>query len=227
MIRPRPWNTTDRLFFLTLAVCGGLGVQSLVTGSLNHTFLVWNLFLAWIPYCLGVGIDRLASWTEPGTGILVLPTALWLLFFPNAPYIVTDLVHLRRAAPEHLVLNGLLIASFATLGMALGLLSLRRVHAIVARRLGARTGWAFVGAVFLLTGAGVWMGRVLRWNSWDLATNPVAMLRRTVDVLLAPWNHLHAVGFTLLFAVGLFVLYQRLVVRSRVRVRAPRRLGLL
>lgn len=225
-MRPRSWSTTQRLAFLCLVVCAVHVVRSLIIGYAGYSFLLWNLFLAWIPYWLGLAIDRLASRSEHGTGLLVLPTALWLLFFPNAPYIVTDLVHLRGSEPRYLILDAVVIASFAALGMALGLLSLRRVHAIVARRLGERLGWAFVGSVFVLTGAGVWMGRVLRWNSWDVVTHPMPLLRRTFGSLLKPWDHLPSVTFTLLFALGLFLLYERFVHSPRTQQRSGRRLRL-
>ena len=227
MIRRRPWSTTDRLVLLTVAAGGALLARSLLIGHVGYRFLAWNLFLAWIPYVLGLGIHRLASRTEHGTGILVLPTALWLLFFPNAPYIVTDFVHLRGSAPGFLLLDAWVIAAFAALGVALGLLSLHRVHVVVARRLGERLGWAFVGATLLLTGAGVWMGRVLRWNSWDVFTDPRPLVARILDALSAPWHHLHAVGFTALFALGLFAVYRYFLRGGRVAVRVDRRLGLL
>ena len=221
-MRPSSWSTTRRLALLSLAVCAALVVRSLLIGYLGYRFLVWNLFLAWIPYGLGLGVDRLAGRTQHGTGVLVLPTALWLLFFPNAPYIVTDFVHLMGSEPEHLLLDAVVIGAFAALGMALGLLSLRRVHAVVASRLGERLGWAFVGGVFVLTGVGVWMGRVLRWNSWDVLTQPGPLLRRTVDSLLSPWDHPYAVSFTLAFAAGLCALYLRFVAKPRTPVRARR-----
>jgi uncharacterized membrane protein len=229
VIGRRPWSTTDRLVLLTVAAGGALVARSLLIGYVGYRFLAWNLFLAWIPYALGLGIHRLASRTEHGTGILVLPTALWLLFLPNAPYIVTDFVHLRGSAPELLVVDALVIAAFAALGVALGLLSLHRVHAVVARRLGERLGWAFVGGTLLLTGAGVWMGRVLRWNSWDVFTDPKPLLARTLDALSAPWDHPHAVGFTALFALGLLVVYRYVLqgTRARVPVRVDRDPGLL
>jgi len=207
--RARTRTTTERLAIFSAVAVAVLLARSLALGYPGWMFLAWNLFLAWIPYVLGLAIGRLASRTRHGTGILVLPTALWLLFFPNAPYIVTDFVHLQESVPHLYVVDALILAAFAILGLALGILSLRRVHAVVAERLGVRIGWAFVATVFLLTGAGVWMGRVLRWNSWDVFTNPKPLVLRTVDALLAPWNHPHAVGFTLVFAAGLFLLYRR------------------
>ena len=193
MVRARSWSTTRKLAFLSLAVCGGHVLRSLLIGYAGYHFLLWTLFLAWIPSWLGLAI-------------------------------VTDFVHLLGSAPGEMLLDAATIASFAALGMALGLLSLGRVHTVVARRLGERLGWAFVGTVFVLTGAGVWMGRVLRWNSWDVVTHPLPLLQRTFASLLKPWDHLPSVGFTLLFALGLFVLYERFVRNPRAPMRSSRRL---
>lgn len=222
MNRRVPRSPTARLALVSAVAWGALCARSFLPGDLGSRFFAWNLFLAWIPYLLALAIAALASRTRHGSGVLVLPTALWLLFFPNAPYIATDLVHLGRSLPQLVVLDALVIGLVAAVGMALGLLSLRRVHAVVAERLGTRRGWLFVGAVFLLTGAGVWMGRVLRWNSWDVFTNPRPMLARVLDAVLAPWNHPHAVGFSLAFALGLLLLYRRAFRRAPAPARTVR-----
>ena len=215
MFRSLCRRPTRALFCASVLLCGALVLRFVFSASLGFGFLAWNLFLAWIPYLTGLGIVRLARRYRPGSGVLVLPTAFWLLFFPNAPYVITDLVHLRGAPFPHVVPDAALISAFAVLCLALGLVSLRTVHRVVTQRLGARAGWMFAATVLLLSGAGVWMGRVLRWNSWDVVTNPVGLLKTTLHALLMPWNHLPAVGFTLLFASVLFLLY---VVAPRLRV---------
>ena len=104
--------------------------------------------------------------------MLAPAAALWLLFLPNAPYIVTDFIHLAPAWRSPLWLDGAILSAFAWTGILLGFVSLYLVHAVVRHRFGARSGWAAVLGALALTSAGVYLGRFLRWNSWDLLVRP-------------------------------------------------------
>ena len=171
-------------------------------------FLVWNMFLAAVP----VGAACLARWvarrrfTSPLRGWLMLglTATMWLGFFPNAPYIITDFMHLRNSKPNWLWLDVMVIGSAAAMGLFAGLLSLRWVHQALLTR-GARplVGWAFVLVATLAAGFGVFLGRFQRWNTWDILTRPG-------DVLAGAWSSLGEVrvlAFALLFALGLAVGY--------------------
>src|SRR3954452_18414503 len=94
--------------------------------------------------------------------------ALWLAFFPNAPYIVTDFVHLSRDPLAPLWFDGLTIGAFAATGLLLGLGSLYLVQSAVRRELG----WVVVSAALVLGSVGIYLGRFVRLNSWDFFTNP-------------------------------------------------------
>jgi len=185
------------LFLVTLA-------GAVTTGNFSGAFLPWNLLLAWMPYLLSRGTVMLAEQTRHGTGILVLPTALWLLFLPNAPYIVTDLVHVSRLSPLLLVPGTLLIVAHAGVAMLLGLFSIYDMHGVVRGRLGARWGWAFAGSVIFLAAIGVWMGRFLRWNSWDALRDPLGVVRTTLAGLLGSAS---AMSFVFALAAGMLMLY--------------------
>jgi len=167
-------------------VLAGLGVASALClalelyrehhyGAFGFRFLVWNLILAWIPLLFGLLVyDRY----QRGTRLLTLAPALvlWLLFLPNAPYIVTDFVHLSASSPAPLWLDGVELSAFAWTGMLLGFVSLYLVHAVARHRFGPAPSWAGVLGVLALVSVGVYLGRVKRWNSWDLLTQPGARL---------------------------------------------------
>jgi uncharacterized membrane protein len=165
-----------------LVVLGGLGTASALClalellrerryDSADYRFLVWNLFLAWIPLLLALLVyDRYRRGTR--LGALVPAAALWLLFLPNAPYIVTDFVHLSASSSAPLWFDGIELSAYAWTGMLLGFVSLYLVHAVVRHRFGALAGWCGALAVLSLASAGVYLGRVQRWNSWDLLTEP-------------------------------------------------------
>jgi uncharacterized membrane protein len=169
-----------------LVVLAGLGVASALClalelyrehhyGAFGFRFLVWNLILAWIPLLFGLLVyDRY----QRGSRLLMLAPALalWLLFLPNAPYIVTDFVHLSAASRAPLWLDGVELSAFAWTGMLLGFVSLYLVHAVARHRFGPAPSWVGVLGVLALVSVGVYLGRVKRWNSWDLLTQPGARL---------------------------------------------------
>lgn len=175
----QPIPKPGRIWLLGLlalsAVCvAALGVRVWLTGSLRYGFLGWNLFLAWLPYLAALGATALARCGRPG----VIPIGIvWLLFWPNAPYIVTDAIHLRRPGAMPGWFDAGLVAIFAATGVALGLLSLLLMHRIVAARHGRAAGWLLVALAVPLGAVGIYLGRVHRFNSWDAVADPLGILR--------------------------------------------------
>jgi len=158
-----------------------------MSGSLDYDFLVWNLFLAWLP--LGMSYIASSFASKRRFVALTLPVAalLWLLFFPNAPYIVTDLFHLRHPREGVPIwFDTLLINWFAWTGVLLGVFSLFIMHDIVRKAFGRITGWVFVLAVGTLCGVGIYIGRFLRWNSWDVILNPYDRIREMLYYAMHP-----------------------------------------
>lgn len=175
------------------------------THTMTFVFLAWNLVLAWIAYALGESAVALGRRGRPLASALT--GAWWWLFFPNTLYLTTDLLHLRyaRGAPFWFDL-GLLLA-FAASGVAIALASLHQMRSYVAERWGSGVGWAFFGVAAISSGFGIWLGRVRRYNSWDVVMAPEALLRDVVGTLIAPGRHVAAWGITLIFASLLAVLY--------------------
>jgi uncharacterized membrane protein len=181
-------------------------------GRLDYRFLVWNLILAWIPLMLALfAYDRYRR----GTSVIRLVPALvlWLLFLPNAPYIVTDFVHLSAMPSTPLWFDGVEVSAFAWTGILLGFVSLYLVHAVARHRFGAQAGWSGVLAVLGLVSAGVYLGRVKRWNSWDLLTQPSRRLAQLqlhshlVDPASLGRAFAATLGMTVLLALAYFVFY--------------------
>ncbi|MCB8944912.1 MAG: DUF1361 domain-containing protein [Ardenticatenaceae bacterium] len=165
-----------------LLLASGLSVSMLAVrisyaGYPTYIFLVWNLFLAWLPFLLALMAYELRQrlW-------LLLPLgSLWLLFLPNAPYMITDLMHLHISKLVPVWYDAIMIFSFALTGLLLGFLSLYLMQALVVRRFGWRVGWLFVVMILGLSGLGVYIGRFLRWNSWDVFTNPLTVLHSLLN----------------------------------------------
>ena len=203
------------------ALCLGLElVREHRYGAYDFRFLIWNLILAWIPLLLALLVyDRYRR----GRSMLVLAPALvlWLLFLPNAPYIVTDFVHLSAGSPAPLWLDGVEVSAFAWTGMLLGFVSLYLVHAVARHRLGAVPSWVGVLCVLALVSVGVYLGRVKRWNSWDLLTQPGARLAQLHAHLGDPASLTRAVGISLAVTCLLVAAYLVFYVLMAVRLEAP------
>jgi uncharacterized membrane protein len=181
-------------------------VRMLLSGSNDYAFLVWNIFLAWIPLGIAYTVSVFAQ--RRRFLLLAVPFAalLWLIFFPNAPYILTDLQHLGMIRPDvPLWFDMLLLIWFAWTGLLLGLVSLFLMHSIVIRELGRVTGWAFVLAVGMLTSLGIYVGRFLRWNSWDLFFQPLE--RFTEFMYYATHPSMRSIIFISTFALFFLFVY--------------------
>lgn len=198
------------LLGLASAMCLALVVARTVyshTSSLQ--FLVWNLFLAWIPLVLAAAAYRIATQRSALARVIVVPTAIvWLLFFPNAPYIVTDFVHIGEF---HDNVPGwydvMLIAWYAWTGLLLGVASLRLMQEIVTRAAGSAAGWLLVVVVTALGSIGIYLGRFLGWNSWDVFQAPLTLADTTWDRANQPNADVRMLGFTVLFALLFLFVY--------------------
>ena len=194
------------LGLLSALVVGLVAFRIAYTHTAEDAGLVWNLVLAWLPLGLALLLydhhtRRARLETLAGLGLL------WLLFFPNAPYIVTDFEHLAGSTGRAFWYDGVLIATAASTGLLLGFVSLYLLHAVVRRGLGSRASWLFVFAVLGLSSFGVYLGRVLRWNSWDVFVRPRYVAAKLVHALVDPLAHPRPIAITLLFTAFLGASY--------------------
>jgi uncharacterized membrane protein len=184
--------------------CGVLlAVRKVEFGYFTYAGLVWNLVLAWVPLVLAallvIAYSRGRSRLELGAVGLA-----WLLFLPNAPYVLTDFVHLE---PEHRLYDSLLIASFAITSLVLGFASLLLVQLVVTRVAGALAGWlTAVGSLFVAS-MGIYLGRVHRVNSWDVVHRPGRLWELARVRIDNPLGNLHLIGYVVLFGGFLTIAY--------------------
>jgi len=195
------------LLSLSSATCVALvGARVAYSDTPYYTFLIWNLFLAWIPLVFAY----LAYAFSVRRSILYLLVPLfaivWLAFFPNAPYIITDVQHLANGwSGVPIWYDVLLLIWFSWTGLLLGIVSLYLMQEVVKKTFGKIAGWLLVFSVSLLSSVGVYLGRFLRWNSWDILHNTSEILR-DAWVLLRHLNR-SAIGFTALFTVFFLFVY--------------------
>ncbi|MEZ0483495.1 DUF1361 domain-containing protein [Fibrella aquatica] len=145
-------------------------------------FLMWNLFLAWFPLGIMLVLRDLRQSGLLGRGRLNLSVSWlmmggWLLFMPNAPYIITDLFHLRMTDHELVWFDTLMIFIGALTGLLAGLYSTLLAHRTLRTLTDSLTAWALVLACQGLAGFGIYLGRYIRWNSWSIVTEPMILTR--------------------------------------------------
>lgn len=192
-------------------VCVGLvGARMLYSHSSHYWFLIWNLTLAWVPFIFA-GLAYVLGRRSRSVLLVfvVLVTALiWLLFFPNAPYILTDFLHLGSMGD---IVPGwydvLMLFWFAWTGLMLGVVSLYLMQDLVTRATGSVVGWLFVVAAAALGSFGIYLGRFLRWNSWDLLRRPRPLAVDLYGTVTDPAAQPQLLGFTLLFALLFLFVY--------------------
>lgn len=174
----------------------------------HYMFLNWNLLLAWAPLALAFWLWRLDR--RRGRRRLLAMTLVfisWLLFLPNSPYIVSDLIHLNARDNVPLWYDAIMIFSYAWNGLILGFVSLWIVQQLAARWLGSVAGWVLVMVTLTATGFGIYLGRFDRWNSWDILVDPFGLLHQVLSYALNPLDYPRTVGVTLLFSGFLIVAY--------------------
>jgi uncharacterized membrane protein len=192
---------------LASAFCASLLVARwLYSDPGAYRFLAWNLFLAWIPVVAAVGVYDMQHRGIRLRRLLPLG-ALWLLFLPNAPYLLTDLIHLGSRSDAPLWFDLVLFSAFAWTGAFLGFLSIYLMQVVIRRARGAVWSWAFVGASLLASAFGIYLGRSLRWNSWDFVVRPEPLLADVWARISDPLAHPRTLGMTVALTALLSVMY--------------------
>ncbi|MEM9680488.1 MAG: DUF1361 domain-containing protein [Bacteroidota bacterium] len=172
--------------------------------SFFYLFLVWNLFLAAIPYAITMYVQRKENHKSFK---LLLYFGIWLLFLPNAPYIVTDLLHLRISQTHFLWLDVLVVLSFAAAGLLLFYLSLKDMQQILESKLNRFQIKVLTLLILFLSAFGVYLGRFLRYNSWEILSQPKHIISDICSIIFQPQLHKEAWLFTLGFGFFLYVGY--------------------
>ena len=206
---------------LSLALsCALIALRIALTRQELFVGLLWNLFLAAVPFALSAALT-LAS-RPPGARLLLPVGVVWLLFFPNAPYLITDLFHLEPRPGVPYWYDLALIMSCAWNGLMLAFASLLDMHALVRQRLGFGAGWLFVAVALGLSAFGVYLGRYLRYNSWNVLTNPFTLFYDIVQRFLHPFHNWQTWGVTAVFWVFLLIAYATVRLLGRAGTTAPR-----
>ncbi|MDD5721014.1 MAG: DUF1361 domain-containing protein [Candidatus Pacebacteria bacterium] len=176
-----------------------------LSGVETPGYLIWNLFLAWIPYIISSYFIK----KETSISIFIPLFIFWLLFFPNAPYLVTDVTHIVSSPASFVWYDSLLFFFFGWVGLLLGMVSLYRIHQYFKNHLSNFISELIIFVICFVSSFGVYLGRFERWNSWDLFLNPFNLIKQSVNISADLIN----AGAPLIF-VGIFTIFMYSVYKT-------------
>jgi uncharacterized membrane protein len=177
----------------------------LYTKHIFFSFLAWNLFLAWIPLFISQILkNNLSKWKA------IEASVAWFLFFPNSMYIITDFIHLKSASSMPYWYDIILISSFSISGLIIGYNSLDKVREFWSKKIKVRYVNIAIGVILFISAYGVYLGRFLRWNSWDALTNPIRLIEDVFNSLAHPFTSPKAWGVTIVYGIFLNLIYSML-----------------
>lgn len=175
------------------------------SGHISYIFLVWNLFLGFFPFLLSFWLVQFAMGVPKFLRILIF--LVCIAFLPNAPYMITDLFHLRSHEGSMLWFDTLLIASFAWNGLILFFHTLDNIDVLVLNSLGKWTAWLTKFALTFVCSFGIYIGRYLRFNSWDVLTNPFSLFNEIAVRMLHPFHYASVWAMTFMYSIFLVIAY--------------------
>lgn len=205
-------DTAARRYLQAMALLSGLCIglffiRGLLTGRLDFLFIPGNLALAWIALLLAWLLTqhlRLQPWRAWRSIAL---TVLWLIFLPNTWYVLTDFIHVRPTAEVSQLFDITLVFSLVFTNFILGFTSLYLVHKQMFERISETISNYLITITILLSSFAVYLGRDLRWNTWDVLADPSGLIINVSDRVLDPFGYPRALNVTLLFFVLLSSMY--------------------
>lgn len=209
VLRRLYFNKTEMEKLLMLSSLFSMGltvVRIIYTHEWLFAWLSWNLFLAIVPYLISRFAMSSPSWIENNFKFSLLFIA-WLLFIPNAFYIITDLFHLEIRIGIPLWFDLALIFSFAWIGILLGVLSVRQMEKMVQLKLPVVTELQFAVPIMLLNAFGIYIGRYLRYNTWDVVANPFQLTKDIVYMIIHPVHYRFDWSMIVCYAVFMTLIY--------------------
>jgi uncharacterized membrane protein len=179
-----------------------------IWGTTNLLYLIWNLFLAWVPYVISLYFIK----KDTSVNYFVPLFIVWLLFFPNAPYLVTDVLHIVSSSPALLWYDSLLFFFFGWIGLFLGMLSLFNIHQYLKAHLSYLLSEIIIFLICFISSFGMYLGRFERWNSWDIFINPITLVRHLFNLSINVTHTGVPLIFVIIFTVFMYSIYKTMYI---------------
>lgn len=192
---------------LTTVSVGLFVVGAVTNQSLQFSYLLWNLFLAWLPLLLVALLFRILKTRLWSSWLPFLLTVLWLVFLPNSFYMISDFIHIQEVVRHNLLYDVVMFTAFIFTASLVGFCSLYMMQVELRKRVSLRASSTLIGVILFLCSFAIYLGRDLRWNSWDILVNPAGILFDVSDHLIHPLQHVDMFSMTFSFFVLLGSLY--------------------
>lgn len=215
------WEITLLLLISSLFATSLEFLRIYLSGHHNYLYFIWNLFLAWIPYLLSMYLPVSFHVIKSRVFVYLL-LLIWFLFWPNSPYILTDLLHLKEKQKIPLWFDLGLILSFAWTGLMLGFISLIEIQNLVRKRTNRAVAWIFAIITILTGSLGIYVGRYVRLNSWDIVANPVRVYADIFEHFNDRMMRAEMIVMTLQYGAFLFIGY----LTVKIIIKIPDRMAL-
>lgn len=194
------------LLLMIVAVVFNL-LRIIIWEKASFVYILWNLFLALIPFTISLVLLTLHKEGTLNKIVFIVGIILWIIFLPNAPYLVTDLIHLGETKAVPIIYDTILLFSSALLGLVLTFYSLSHIEEIIRKSLSKRKTVLIMALIILLVSFGIYLGRFLRFNSWDIFINHYALLKNIWEILSQMAIHAEVYLFTIMYSFFLFFSY--------------------
>jgi len=177
------------LFFALTACLLMILINSVDTKSSYYFFLPYNIFLSFISPLLALTLrNNLKSQPWLKTSNIIL-TLLALVFLPNAFYMITDLIHVQDVIGIDVLYNIIFTNLAIFIGLTGGFIGLFIIHTELVKRIYYKYAHILIAILIVSISFAIYLGRYLRWNSWDIIINPTGLLFDASDTVLHPLTH--------------------------------------
>lgn len=205
------FSKTTRLG-LSLLISSSVSVGLFLVGTrTNRTFdlsyLIWNLFLAWIPLGISLWLHKILKHQLWSSWSALAVTFIWVVFLPNSFYMISDYIHIQDVSSTNVLYDSVMFTSFIFNGVILGFLSVYTIHLDLLQRVRKMNAHSVIATVFFLCSFAIYLGRDLRWNTWDVLINPGGVIFDVSDRIIHPLRYPQSYSTTLTFFVLLGSLY--------------------
>lgn len=205
MIDMKTNSSLNKLLAATfIFICVLIACRVWYTGTWQHVFLIWNIFLAWIPYITSK-FFRMYENKQVWKQLFLFSS--WLLFFPNALYIITDLIHLQETGDAPAWFDAILLFTSSFIGLIMAFISLYNAEKYLAKKFSRKSISFIIRAILFISSFGVYLGRFQRWNSWDIIHNPVALGEDILLCFIFPQDHVRTWVVTIILTVLFCLIY--------------------
>jgi uncharacterized membrane protein len=179
----------------------------MITGTPVLGYLLWNIFLAALPFVVSAILLFSAKEKRVDKKILILGGIIWLFLIPNAPYMITDLVHITEGHSTNFFYNAIIFFSSAWVGLLFGLHSFSHIEQIVRMKYSQKKTSRILVLLIFLTSFGICLGRFFRFNSWDMIAQPLSLFKNIFSIFSYPQLYTHVYLLTIAFFIFLLCAY--------------------